>query len=323
MAAAGSIASEERVFSLLLALAAAEHGLTKHDILSTVHGYAQRYSDATQRGNIDRQFERDKESLRELGIPLETFEPFGEDGNNQQTRYRIPVEQLHLNDEIALSERELSLLRLASYAWRESTLSGDARRATMKLAALGHPIDQRFFGVAPTITTREQSFLPLSDAVNSQFIVEFLYQKASEVRATLRRVAPLALERIDGRWHLLSFDFDRGEERVFLLSRIVGSVRMTGEAFDSEYRDRIPELLKQITQLRERQVATISRRPNTEAAVRLPERIHYLDEDVLAEELVTFGPDVMVLAPETLRERVIRLLESILNAHTASGEQSP
>ena len=89
---AGSVASEERLFSLLLALAASEHGLTKHDILSTVHGYAQRYSDESQRGNIERQFERDKESLRDLGIPLDTFEPYGEHGNNQHAQeYRAAL----------------------------------------------------------------------------------------------------------------------------------------------------------------------------------------------------------------------------------------
>lgn len=310
-----SVASEERVFSLLLALAATEHGLTKHDILSTVHGYAQRYADSAQRGNIERQFERDKESLRDLGIPLDTFEPHGEEGNNQQTRYRIPVEQLQLTHELDLSDREVGLLRLASYAWRESTLSGDARRATMKLASLGNPIDARLFGVAPTITTREPAFGPVNDALSDRIAVKFLYQKATEEQATLRHVAPLALEQIDGRWHLITFDFERGDDRVFLLSRIAGPIHNTGQKYDLRLLERVGHVLAELVSLRERQVATVFRSPDTEAFVRLQEQIHYLDEDVLAEELVAFGPDVVVLSPDSLREKVVRLLSRVLQAH--------
>lgn len=315
MSAAGSVSSEERVFSLLLALAASEHGLTKQDILSTVHGYAQRYGDRTQRANVDRQFERDKEALRELGIPIETFEPFGEDGNNQQTRYRVPVEQLELDPSITFTGRELALLRLSSYAWRESSLSGDARRAAMKLASLGHPLDSRLFAVTPTITTREAAFGPLTDALAQNHVVEFSYQKPSSPHASLRRVAPLALERIDGRWHLISFDLERQENRVFLLSRIMGEVHQTSEVFARELRDSVPHIMEELAALRERQVAVVSRRPSTEAFVRLPEKIHFLDEDVLAEELVIFGPDVVVLSPDSLREKVIHLLTGIRDLH--------
>lgn len=319
MSGSGSVASEERVFSLLLALAASEHGLTKQDILSTVHGYAQRYDDHSQRANMDRQFERDKEALRELGIPIETFEPFGEDGNNQQTRYRVPVEQLELDPSISFTARELALLRLSSFAWRESSLSGDARRAAMKLASLGHPLDTRLFAVTPTITTREVSFGQLADALAHDHVVEFSYQKPSSAAATLRRVAPLALERIDGRWHLISFDLARQENRVFLLSRIVGNVRETSEVFSRQLLERVPQILEEIAALRNRQVAVISRKPNTEAFVRLPERIHFLDEDVLAEELVAFGGDVVVVSPETLRNKVIDLLTLIRDLHSDSG----
>jgi proteasome accessory factor B len=58
---------EERLFSLVLALLATDAGLTKNEILSTVQGYRQRYSTAGDNANLERQFERDKDDIRELG----------------------------------------------------------------------------------------------------------------------------------------------------------------------------------------------------------------------------------------------------------------
>ena len=43
-AATPRVPVEERLFSLVLALLATETGLTKHEILSTVQGYRQRYN---------------------------------------------------------------------------------------------------------------------------------------------------------------------------------------------------------------------------------------------------------------------------------------
>ncbi|MCU1444053.1 MAG: hypothetical protein JWQ59_2203, partial [Cryobacterium sp.] len=81
---------EERLFSLVLALLATETGLTKADILSTVQGYRHRYRLGGDNASLERQFERDKDDIRELGIPLETIEPPDEPGSNHSLRYRIP-----------------------------------------------------------------------------------------------------------------------------------------------------------------------------------------------------------------------------------------
>jgi len=73
---------EERLFSLVLALLATQTGLTKNEILSTVQGYRQQYSSGGGNASLERQFERDKDNIRELGVPLETIEQPGEPGNN-------------------------------------------------------------------------------------------------------------------------------------------------------------------------------------------------------------------------------------------------
>jgi proteasome accessory factor B len=81
---------EERLCSLVLALLATEAGLTKNEILSSVQGYRQRYVSSGDNSSLERQFERDKDDIRELGVPLETVESPGDAGNNQTLRYRIP-----------------------------------------------------------------------------------------------------------------------------------------------------------------------------------------------------------------------------------------
>ncbi|MET0481128.1 MAG: WYL domain-containing protein, partial [Mycetocola sp.] len=99
-AAAQRVAVEERLFSLVLALLATEQGLTKAEILSTVQGYRQRYSSSGGNATLERQFERDKDDIRELGIPLETVEAPGDPGNNQLTRYLIPKGEYDLPKEL-------------------------------------------------------------------------------------------------------------------------------------------------------------------------------------------------------------------------------
>jgi proteasome accessory factor B len=124
---------EERLFSLVLALLATEAGLTKAEILSTVQGYRQRYSTSGDNANLERQFERDKDDIRELGVPLETIESPGQSGNNQNLRYRIPRGDYELPADISFSPEETTLLNLAAMVWREGSISGESRRAILKL----------------------------------------------------------------------------------------------------------------------------------------------------------------------------------------------
>ena len=71
---AAKVPVEERLFSLVLALLATENGLTKNEILSTVQGYRQSFDRSGDNANLERKFERDKDDIRELGVPLETVQ---------------------------------------------------------------------------------------------------------------------------------------------------------------------------------------------------------------------------------------------------------
>ena len=179
---------EERLFSLVLALLATEAGLTKNEILSTVQGYRQRYKTGGDNANLERQFERDKDDIRELGVPLETVDSPGDAGNNQTLRYRIPRGAYELPDDLSFSSDETTLLNLAAMVWREGSLSGESRRALLKLRSLGVAADEPVLGYAPRVRLRDAAFEPLSAALERHLIVRFPYLKPGEdaARASAR-----------------------------------------------------------------------------------------------------------------------------------------
>src|SRR5258708_33469674 len=90
---------------------------------------------AGEGGGFRRMFERDKDELRELGIPLEvgTNHPM-----DDEPGYRIRPQEYEL-PEIHLTADEAAVLGIAARVWRSAELSGAAIGAVLKLktAALG------------------------------------------------------------------------------------------------------------------------------------------------------------------------------------------
>jgi proteasome accessory factor B len=328
---------EERLFSLVLALLATEAGLTKNEILSTVQGYRQRYKPGGDNANLERQFERDKDDIRELGVPLETVDSPGDAGNNQTLRYRIPRGAYELPHDIAFSSEETTLLNLAAMVWREGSLSGESRRALLKLRSLGVSADEPVIGYAPRVRLRDAAFEPLSAALERHLIVRFPYLKPGEDSAREREVVPLALVQYQGRWHLSAEETAFGSQvagthKMFLLRRIVGAVT-AGKAVEPREGDQAARALQSLDELWERSGAEIEVRADTDAATRLANRrgteeiavspdgatrrlrLRYVDAAILADELAGFGPEVLVLSPPELRAMVIERLERTERDH--------
>lgn len=307
---------EERLFSLVLALLATDAGLTKTEILSTVQGYRQKYSAAGDNSNLERQFERDKDDIRDLGVPLETIESPGQAGNNQNLRYRIPRGAYQLPSDVRFSPEETTLLNLAAMVWREGSLSGQSRRAIMKLRSLGVTTTEPVLGYAPRVRVREAAFEPLSDALERHVQVRFSYLKPGEAAARVRTVNPLALVQHQGRWHLYAEEPDSGTTKTFLLRRIVSPVDTTTRTFEAPELDPSAQALTELEEVWMQRVATVDVEPGSDAATRLGKRrgsrllgdgrleLHYTDANILADELAAFGPEVLVVAPAELRDAV-------------------
>lgn len=331
---ASRVAVEERLFSLVLALIATESGLTKADILQTVQGYRQRYRTGGDNASLERQFERDKDDIRELGIPLETIEPQDDPGSNHHLRYRIPKGLYDLPADVSFTPDELMLLKLAAAVWREGSLSAESQRALTKLNSLGVEASDPVLGYAPHLRARDSAFEPLSKAMDRGQVVTFRYLKPGETAPRLRRVAPHAVVLHEGRWHLFATDQESGAPRTFLLSRIVGDVAtVPGTTFRPDGKGKAQEALDELDALWNANVARIEVEPGSDAAVRLGKRratdaagsadgaeappmlLHYTDLNILADELAGYGPEVLVWSPLELRQAVRARLVGVREAH--------
>lgn len=323
---------EERLFSLVLALLATETGLTKNEILSTVQGYRQRYDAGGDNANLERQFERDKDDIRDLGVPLETVDSPGDAGNNQTLRYRIPRGAYQLPPDVRFTPEEMTLLDLAARVWREGSLSGESRRALLKLRSLGVAADEPTLGYAPRVRLRDAAFEPLDAALEKRLVVRFPYLKPGEQTAREREVIPLALVQYQGRWHLSAEEYVEGgnvagARKMFLLRRIVGPVT-TGRPAPARPGDHTAEAIAGLEEVWRRGVAEVEVTADTDAATRLTNRrgteqlgtgapgtrrlrLHYVDMAILADELAGFGPEVLVIEPAELRSAVVERLEEV------------
>ncbi|MBW3611776.1 MAG: WYL domain-containing protein [Actinomycetota bacterium] len=196
----------ERLLNLTAALLTTTRPLTRDEIYERVPGYP--VDDA--KGSARRAFERDKESLREMGIPVETEEvPFTEP---PLEGYRIPRDQYALRDP-GLEPDELAALHLAAAAVRIEGLRGT--EALWKLGGLPAKADDALAAI-PTIP----QLVPLFVAVGGRRPVSFTY------RGERRSVDPHRLSFTRGRWYLDGYDHDRGAARQFRLDRLEGDVAL-------------------------------------------------------------------------------------------------
>jgi len=318
-------APEERLVNLVVALMATEQGLTKDTILSSVAGYREQLEAGASKDALEKMFERDKESLRGLGVPIETIGNRADPDDLREARYRVPTAEYALPEDITFSPAEVALLNIAGGVWGSESLSADARSGLRKIRALGIAVDEPIIGYAPRIRVRDASFAALQRAIEQCRIVTFTYLRPGEARPRERRVQPLALVEYEARWHVYGYDLNVDADRTFLLSRIVGEVTLTRKGFPAELREGAGErALEGLRAVAERQRALLEVHPGTEAALRLDRRaeqapqgirVPYVDLHVFADELASYGPEVRVVEPADLRAEVIRRLEATLALH--------
>ena len=201
----------ERLFNLTAALLSTARPLTREELHERVPGYPA--DDA--KGSSRRAFERDKESLREMGIPLVVAEV--ERDGMMVDGYRIPRDQYALRDP-GLEPDELAALHLAGAAVRLDGLRGT--EALWKLGGVPGDIDgaggSETLAAIPTIP----ELVPLFVAVSERRAVTFGY------RGEERTVEPHRLSFAQGRWYLDGHDCTRHARRRFRLDRLEGEVTL-------------------------------------------------------------------------------------------------
>src|SRR6478752_6968928 len=184
--------------NLVIALLSTRTFITAERIRETVYGYADSASDEA----FSRMFERDKNELRDLGIPLET-------GRVSQFD---PTEGYRINRE--------------AYAL-----------PAVKLNAAGVDVDAADSGIAipstavlPGLRGSEDVLGILLSAIDSGQAVQFPHRSSRSDPYTTRTVEPWGVVTDRGRWYLVGHDRDRNATRTFRLSRIGADAKAIGPA---------------------------------------------------------------------------------------------
>jgi proteasome accessory factor B len=314
----------ERLLGLVVCLLSTRRYLTADQIRQAVPGYPE------QDELFKRMFERDKEDLRELGVPLETGfnHPFDDD-----LGYRVRQQAYEL-PELRLEADEAAVLGLAARVWQRAALEGAVAGALLKLRAAGleageeHPAPH---GIEPRLGTTEPAFAPLWEAVRDRRPVTFNYRAAGRSEPQRRELEPWGVVNRHGRWYVAGWDRVRADTRVFRLGRIVGTVKFCGPPGSVTVPDSadVRELVRDwdSTPAREhtallrvrsgggvglRQHAVSVRPDETEPSDWDLVTTRFADVGPFADYIARFGPDAVVLDPPDLRDAVIARLKGVL-----------
>lgn len=323
---APTIRPEDRLFHLILALMATSQGLSKDHILTTVHGYQEDVEAGVQRATIERRFERDKDTVRELGIPLETYIPAEDEGNNKSTLYRIPKADYDSPQGWQLDAQDIRLLNTAAAVWREGSLSVEARLTHTKLASYGVSVDEPLVGFLPMITARDPALDALRRAVAEGYQVRFDYLKPGVSQPTTRTVSPLSIVLHENRWHLISLEEPDATERTFLLRRIVSPIKAVDAPARGAAPGQIDSLTAELDELFWSQTARVQVTPGSVAALELAHRpgsavegdtvvVHFTDAVALGVELAGYGPDIRSIEPDVVRVAHRDALNTVVVEH--------
>jgi len=311
----------ERLLNLVIALMGASRALPRQVIRAEVPGY----SEAASESSFERMFERDKDELRSMGIPIETvLEDSGE-----VLGYRIRRESYAM-EPLDLSVAERSALVVAAQVWGQAIVAPLAGTAVRKLEAVVGDAPTwvpASLGGAVQLTTADAALLPMMQAIRTDRVVTFDYQAPAADAPASRTVSPWLLAVEGGHWRVTGHDHDRSASRTFRLSRIVGPVTITararvapdhdpttgeGEEAAASHRARIRVRAGAAAALRRAAVHDADRWTAPEIEVEFGTR------EGLVRAVCAVGPDAVVLEPPDVVRDVARRLREIAEQHAGS-----
>ncbi|MDY6998190.1 MAG: YafY family protein [Actinomycetota bacterium] len=322
------ISKVERLMNLVIALLSTRTFISADRIRETVYGYSGDGSDEA----FSRMFERDKNELRDLGIPLET----GRASTTDPTEgYRINRDAYAL-PAVDLTPDEAAAVAVATQLWESPELITATQGALLKLRAAGVDIEAGEGDIAITSTAAlpglrgsEEVLGILLSAIDSGQAVQFGHRPARSEPYVTRTVEPWGVVTDRGRWYLVGHDRDRDAVRTFRLSRIGAEVTAVGAPGsvhppeDVNLREIVARVVGdwpssgqarvwvadgRATALRQRGTligpSTLGGRPGAEITI----EIGMVDR--LAREVASYGADAVALEPDALREDVLARLRS-------------
>ncbi len=205
-----TVNSTERMLNLVVLLTESSRPVTLEEISNKMAGQYPAADEARRTA-----FERDKRSLRALGLPITTQTLSGSDAG--KTAYSIDRSEYALID-FGLTDAELDALQQAAALVQIGTTWG--KQAVLWLGGEVASVD------APTtvkVNAQSQSLPTLWQAIEEQSAASFAYRGKNRV------VHPYGLLARNGFWYLIAHDVERDMQVTYRVDRIEGDIS-TGEA---------------------------------------------------------------------------------------------
>jgi predicted DNA-binding transcriptional regulator YafY len=209
--------------------------------------------------SVKRAFERDKEALRSLGIPIDTIDVRDDDGKTTGSLYLLNAKEFYLPylslvapsgaaptrasgkpdgyralQDLTFEPDELTAVVHAAASIRglgDTLLRSEVQSALRKLAVdLPVEFDPQSPDLPLQVTDRvlpdAKVFAMLSRALQSSKTVTFTYRSMSADRVATRRVDPYGLFFVSGHWYLVGRDAEADMVRNFRLLRMADVVQV-------------------------------------------------------------------------------------------------
>lgn len=305
----------ERLLNLLILLLVSRTFVSKERIRDAIEEYRnQRSADA-----FEKMFERDKDELRSLGIPIEVgnLDAFFDD----EQGYRVKRDAFEL-PQVELEPDEAAVVGLAARVWQHAGLAEATSQALLKLKAAGVETDREALDVVqPRLVADEPAFDAMWGATQTRTPVAFDYRRGDGTAPGRRHLQPWGVVSARGRWYVVGYDSDRGDTRLFRLSRVLGEVATDGppgsfvvpEGTDVRALSRAlaPERPIGLAMLRVRTGAARDLRRRATSVTTSSEagwdsvEVEYANLEALAGEVLAALEAVEAVAPAELRELVV------------------
>jgi proteasome accessory factor B len=298
----------ERLLNLLAFLLTAGRSVSAEEIRQTVAGYDPDADEAFRR-----MFERDKDLLRRMGIPLETVAPAG---SRTDVTYHIDPDRYAVPDP-DLTEDERAALWFASQVVR----IGGRTPGSEPLLKLGGIIGSgEFEPLSADLGAEADTLADIYEAVSDRRKLRLRYADRE------RLVAPHGLGHRRGHWYLVAVE--RDVTKVFRVDRM-NEVIVTDDRFDRDPSIRVAAELEShpwetgsettttarvridpdLAWWAERRLGRSAPRIEREADGGIVVTLEVTNPDAFVGWVLGFGMSAEVLSPDEMRERMVARIE--------------
>lgn len=313
----------ERLINLIAALLEARRPLTAQEIRDTISGYDQPTYDAFRRA-----FERDKEALRAMGIPLDTI-PADTMTEDRPDAYTISKSRYYL-PELDLKPDELAALGIAAQAVLGGATEAESGLMKLSIDSGNAPAPGPRVVWGADLAAEQPALGAFYSALLDRKPVEFGYRAAGAAAASTRRLQPYGLVHRRGHWYVVGRDPDRDGVRSFKLARVSSPVKRSDgsytipPAFDAAEHVggdawAIGPEPSDVTVVRfdasmrwwaEQNMSGLPASDGPSGSLDLEVPVANLD--ALISWIIGFGSEAEILAPESARRRLLEHLEPYL-----------